>query len=320
MWIALTIIVCIAALLLASLSRGPVQGDLWPLEAKPILTDRERVLFDRLLVAFPSCRIFPQVALSQLMVLKPGTRNWQSIQNQYFRLVADFVVCNADLQVVAVIELDDGTHRQARRAAADARKTKALRSAGLHLCRLSEGTLPSIEELRVLIPSAGQLLPLPDLRVDSDLARRRAAAEAAAMRQPLLNIAVGIVVTLGGFVAYSYFSGNALPLLSRHPAVSKLQPPANMPTSSLPVPSSKRIAPLPATQTDSQALARKNALLEQQKQAAWSVYFKPSPSCEHPPDWAAQVECGNQFMRAKKEFDVLWQAKLSSTSSVYSPE
>jgi hypothetical protein len=66
-------------------------------------------------------------------------------------LVADFVLCRADLSVVAVIELDDRSHERRVRQDADARKTKALVDAGLRLVRIPAGVLPAEEELREII-------------------------------------------------------------------------------------------------------------------------------------------------------------------------
>jgi hypothetical protein len=49
--------------------------------------------------------------------------------------------------------------------------------------------------------------------------------------------------------------------------------------------------------------------LQRQKDHAWLAYYSAPSSCEHPVDWKAQVECGNQYMRAKKEFAKQWLAE-----------
>ena len=38
-------------------------------------------------------------------------------------------------------------------------------------------------------------------------------------------------------------------------------------------------------------------------EAAWNAEWKVSPECEHPGDWAAQVECGNRYIRARRVFE-----------------
>lgn len=53
------------------------------------------------------------------------------------------------------------------------------------------------------------------------------------------------------------------------------------------------------------------ARLEQQaaarKDAAWQSFFKPKKVCDNPPDSDTQVECGNAYMRAKREFEERWE-------------
>lgn len=49
--------------------------------------------------------------------------------------------------------------------------------------------------------------------------------------------------------------------------------------------------------------------LQKRKDHAWAAVYSAPPSCEHPVDWNAQVECGNQFMRAKKRFEAQWAAE-----------
>jgi hypothetical protein len=54
-----------------------------------------------------------------------------------------------------------------------------------------------------------------------------------------------------------------------------------------------------------------SARFEQQeaarKDAAWQAFFKPKKVCDNPPDADTQVECGNAYMRAKREFDERWE-------------
>ena len=53
------------------------------------------------------------------------------------------------------------------------------------------------------------------------------------------------------------------------------------------------------------------ARLEQQeaarKDAAWQAFFKPKKVCDNPPDSDTQVDCGNAYMRAKREFEERWE-------------
>ena len=53
------------------------------------------------------------------------------------------------------------------------------------------------------------------------------------------------------------------------------------------------------------------ARLEQQeaarKEAAWQAFFQPRKVCDNPPDSATLVECGNDHIRAKREFEDRWE-------------
>jgi len=48
------------------------------------------------------------------------------------------------------------------------------------------------------------------------------------------------------------------------------------------------------------------AELAKRKAAAWAAFYQQPAVCEHPPAWTDQVECGNQYMRAKKAFEMQW--------------
>jgi hypothetical protein len=51
---------------------------------------------------------------------------------------------------------------------------------------------------------------------------------------------------------------------------------------------------------------------KKQKDLEWAAFYSAPSSCEHPIDWAAQVECGHQYMGAKHEFEKRWVAAHSA--------
>ena len=69
---------------------------------KPMMTAFERRMFMRLKQAFPEHHILAQVAFSALI-----TNNHYKIRALFNRKVTDFVILNAEMQVIAIIELDD---------------------------------------------------------------------------------------------------------------------------------------------------------------------------------------------------------------------
>jgi very-short-patch-repair endonuclease len=64
---------------------------------------------------------------------------------------ADFVVCNKDSSIVSVIELDDATHQKEDRQTPDAKKDKALRSAGIRIVRWQAKAIPDIATIQSTI-------------------------------------------------------------------------------------------------------------------------------------------------------------------------
>jgi hypothetical protein len=147
-WIVLAVLVVIAALLRAFAkkrqSRADPLNERWPLESKRhLLTERERVLFQRLRDALPDHVVLAQVQLIHLLIFERG--KWtQALFNRVCQLSVDFVVLRPDTSIVAAIELDDASHDRDNRRKADARKTHALHSAGIHLVRWNAKTLPDL--------------------------------------------------------------------------------------------------------------------------------------------------------------------------------
>lgn len=126
--------------------RLPEDGP-WPYQSKPVLSDSEQVLYHRLCEALPECHILAQVALSG--VIEPSTRD---PKKAWFRKISqksvDYVVCLKDFTTVAVIELDDGTHRREDRRKSDRDKDKALGDADLPIIRWTVTALPTVEQIR----------------------------------------------------------------------------------------------------------------------------------------------------------------------------
>jgi hypothetical protein len=303
-----------------------------------------------LLSLYPRHQVFVQVALSQLIDVDRNHPESESIRARYKQLVADFVLCRADLSVVAVIELDDRSHERRARQDADARKTKALADAGLRLVRIPAGALPSEEELREIIdgdrppgersaspgerseiPKIHHFVPAePELRLAPDWGGAptfapRADHESAASRAvkvAVVKMVLGSVVLVFGWVVYTQLVPVVVQRAFRPLTVRHVPPSSPAPRSS-PALAPARIADVPfAAGTSQQELAEKRraelqaaADVQRQKDHAWLAYYSAPASCEHPVDWKAQVECGNQYMRAKKEFEKQWGAGHPSGQS-----
>lgn len=48
-----------------------------------------------------------------------------------------------------------------------------------------------------------------------------------------------------------------------------------------------------------------------QKELAWEKFYKRSKVCETPPTTADLIECGNEYMRARKRFEIAWEKRSS---------
>lgn len=110
--------------------------------AKRLLTEAEKKLFLRMKTALPDHFILCQVALRALVDAKTGenVQVWiNKIQNKY----VDFVICNPNFSVAAVIELDDRTHDTTERQRKDEEKDTALNAAGIRVIRWRARDLPS---------------------------------------------------------------------------------------------------------------------------------------------------------------------------------
>ena len=283
---------------------------------------------------YPSHRLFIQVALSQLVNVDGDHPEWAATRNRIDKLVADFVLCLTDLSVVAVIELDDWSHKRADRQNADARKTKALTDAGLRLIRIPDGPLPSTDALRDMIdghPSSDYLKPLsaqsastvPHLRLADEepinqsetlVADHEWRAHKAVYTKVLRTLLAGALLA-GGWYVYVH----VMPLVVQAAFKDLAAPPLSKPSPAIIIastpdaPQSARSAVAITLGPSKEELETKRAAdvqaaeaTRKQKQLAWAAFFNPAASCDHPNEWKAQVECGNQYMRAKKAFEVEW--------------
>lgn len=130
-------------------SRRPLR-----LQSKPVMTAREQQMYHLLQTALPECTVLAQVAFSALVTAK----GWAN-RNRFDRKVADFVLCSQQLNVIAVIELDDDSH--AGRESQDKERDAMLRLAGYVTLRYVN--FPTQQALRAdveqLLRQRGDVVP-----------------------------------------------------------------------------------------------------------------------------------------------------------------
>lgn len=102
-------------------------------------------MYQALSTALPECVVLAQVALSALV-----TTSRQADRNRFDRKVADFLICSKQLTPIAVIELDDSSHKY--KQAKDADRDAMLKNAGYRTIRYKR--IPTASELQIDIEAA----------------------------------------------------------------------------------------------------------------------------------------------------------------------
>jgi hypothetical protein len=308
---------------------NPLPEEPWPLSARSLLSERENEFYHHLIALYPNHQIFVQVALSQLINIDRNHPECDSIRARYKQLVADFVLCGLDLHVIAVIELDDRSHERADRQNADARKNKALADAGIRLVRIPAGRLPTEDDLRKLVNAEGtveevvreetvlSLLEPVETYEDAPMHAWRdgSNAESRELKQVVLKAVALVVLLLGGWFIFSQVLPAAIKQAFQPLATPRVRVASTLPKSVVVMPARIPASPVAAGPTAAElATERQQAFqvanaLQKKKDLAWAAFYTLPASCEHPADWKAQVECGNQYMRAKRVFEQQWGAE-----------
>ena len=302
----------------------PLPDEPWPVSARNLLSRREKKLYQILVALYPDHRILVQVALSQLINIDRNHPRSESIRARYKQLVADFVLCRPDLSVVTVIELDDRTHAWPTRKAADARKNKALADARIRLVRIPAGRLPSPDALRALVDAGAEegtqeetvlsLAQTVDIHEEASMHAWRddSGEESREVKRVVLRAIAALILVLGGWFIFSHVLQidikQAFQPLAPPRARATSTPPSSVPVAPPRIPSAQVISAPSVEELAWQKRVQVQAAntLQKRKDQAWAAFYSAPASCEHPADWAAQVECGNQYMRAKKVFEQKW--------------
>jgi very-short-patch-repair endonuclease len=139
----LMLLIAVIALVAEVLKRG-ARKRAAPRAKRP-LTQREQAMYFRLLQAVPEHVVMPQVSFSALLDARS-----MATRNTFNRKTADFVICSKGFEVVAVVELDDASHRG--RAKEDAARDSLLTKAGYKVVRFKN--VPDIDDARSAIEKA----------------------------------------------------------------------------------------------------------------------------------------------------------------------
>lgn len=111
-WLAIAIIVL--AVLIWIWLRSRVK---WPYQMnETILTERERSFYHILkpIADKLELQICPKVRVADIVSIKKGTKDWQKWFNKIRSKHVDFLLCDYDMNIVLMVELDDSSHETER--------------------------------------------------------------------------------------------------------------------------------------------------------------------------------------------------------------
>jgi hypothetical protein len=117
-------------------------------KASKLMTGNEREFFARLVAALPEHYVFPQVAMSALIV--PASSDRKIAHADRLRVAqqrVDFVICDCACNVTAVVELDDRTHH----AGKDQRRDERLNQGAIRTVRFQSKNKPDAGAIREAI-------------------------------------------------------------------------------------------------------------------------------------------------------------------------
>lgn len=148
---ALVVIALVVFAVIANKKTAP-SGFVEKPKARPPLTEREQAMYNRLVQTLPDLVVLPQVSFSALL-----TARTRAARSTFNRKIADFVICNRAFQVVAVIELDDKSHKGKMQR--DSQRDAMLTKAGYRVLRYSR--IPDIGRVEAdFDPSFASVSPL----------------------------------------------------------------------------------------------------------------------------------------------------------------
>ncbi|BCB01006.1 hypothetical protein ATCC19606_33410 [Acinetobacter baumannii] len=129
MLIGIFLLVIIAVAVMNVLKKGETKrGTRNPIKGKRIITMNEQPTFLKLREALPEHIILAQVAFSAFM-----TAQGYTTRNLFNRKVADFVVLDKSFNIIAIVELDDSSHKGKEHT--DAERDALINEAGFKVIR-----------------------------------------------------------------------------------------------------------------------------------------------------------------------------------------
>lgn len=136
--LAIVVVIVFAVVSVVANKNRPKKGHS-PIKAKRLISLNEQPTFNRLREALPDHIVLAQVAFSGLL-----SSTGYATRSRFNRKVADFVVLDKAFNVVAIVELDDSSHKG--REEKDADRDAMLAEAGYKIIRYKR--TPDLDKLK----------------------------------------------------------------------------------------------------------------------------------------------------------------------------
>lgn len=172
MLIGMFLLVIIILAILSALKKGESKGGNGkrnPIKGQRIITMNEQPTFMKLREALPEHIILAQVAFSAFM-----TAQGYATRNLFNRKVADFVVLDKSFNIVAIVELDDSSHKGKEKF--DAERDALIREAGFKVIRYKR--TPELAQIHADFKISSVSLPQVSIEPNSSETKTKFVADA----------------------------------------------------------------------------------------------------------------------------------------------
>lgn len=172
MLIGMFLLVIIILAILSALKKGESKGGKRkrnPIKGKRIISMNEQPTFMKLREALPEYIILAQVAFSAFM-----TAQGYATRNLFNRKVADFVVLDKSFNIVAIVELDDSSHKGKEKF--DAERDALIREAGFKVIRYKR--TPELAQIHADFKISSVSLPQVSIEPNSSETKTKFVADA----------------------------------------------------------------------------------------------------------------------------------------------
>lgn len=170
MLIGMVLLTIIILAILSVLKKGESKdrnGKRSPIKGKRIITMNEQPTFIKLREALPEHIILAQVAFSAFM-----TAQGYTTRNLFNRKVADFVVLDRAFNIVAIVELDDSSHKGKEKI--DAERDALIQEAGFRVVRYKR--TPDLVQIHTDFNVSK--VSLSQVSIEADLTKTKLVADA----------------------------------------------------------------------------------------------------------------------------------------------